>query len=303
MNNSYRNQAALLIRVIPEIALEKRFALHGGTAINMFVRNMPRLSVDIDLTYIPIETRELSFFSISDALNKLKIRIEKSLIGIRVQHKLETHKLLISNKDAMIKVEVSPIVRGLLGEASEISLCKKAQNSFDAFCAIQVVSKGQLYGGKICAALDRQHPRDLFDVKHLLQNEGLTQEIKEGFLFRLLSSERTIQDVLFPKYQDQQLALLKQFSGMSTEPFSYQEYIQTRETLLQLIHYSLTKEDKAFILSAKNADPDWSIYDFQSFPSIQWKQQNLAKIKKENQVKHRKLHESLRNKLENIENQ
>lgn len=303
MNNSYRNQAALLIRVIPEIALEKRFALHGGTAINMFVRDMPRLSVDIDLTYIPIETRELSFFSISDALNKLKIRIEKSLIGIRVQHKLETHKLLISNKDAMIKVEVSPIVRGLLGEASEISLCKKAQNSFDAFCAIQVVSKGQLYGGKICAALDRQHPRDLFDVKHLLQNEGLTQEIKEGFLFRLLSSERTILDVLFPKYQDQQLALLKQFSGMSTEPFSYQEYIQTRETLLQLIHYSLTKEDKAFILSAKNADPDWSIYDFQSFPSIQWKQQNLAKIKKENQVKHRKLLESLRNKLENIQNQ
>lgn len=301
MNNlSYRNQAALLIRVIPLIAMDKRFALHGGTAINMFVRDMPRLSVDIDLTYIPLENRELSFRSISDALNQLKVRLEKSLEGILVQHKVDSHKLIVSNKEAVIKVEVSPIIRGLLEEVSEIQLCEKAQNSFDAFCAIQVVSNGQLYGGKVCAALDRQHPRDLFDIKYLLQNEGFTHEIKEGFLFRLLSSERSIQDVLFPKLHDQQLALVNQFSGMSEELFSYDEYAQTREKLIQVVHQSLTKEDIEFILSVKNAVPNWGIYNFESFPSIQWKQQNLAKLKDTNQNKHKELYDSLRNKLESI---
>ena len=301
MNNlSYRNQAALLIRVIPLIAMDKRFALHGGTAINMFVRDMPRLSVDIDLTYIPLENRELSFRSISNALIELKERLEKSIVGIQVQHKADLHKLIISNKEAIIKVEVSPIIRGVLSEVLELALCQKAQSSFDTFCAIQVVSSGQLYGGKVCAALDRQHPRDLFDIKYLLQTEGFTQEIKEGFLFRLLSSERSIQDVLFPKLHNQQLALVNQFTGMSEELFSYDEYVQTREKLIQVVHHSLTKEDIEFILSVKNAIPNWAIYNFESFPSIQWKQLNLANLKDTNPNKHKKLYDSLRNKLESI---
>jgi len=200
-NNNYHKQVALLIKVIPEIALEPRFALHGGTAINLFDRDMPRLSVDIDLTYIPIEDRETSFTNISVALTNIKSSIEKRLQGSRVEHKVELHKLLVSYNDAMIKIEVSQIVRGTLGAVTEKILCKKAQEKFDTFCSINVVPKGQLYGGKVCAAMDRQHPRDIFDVKQLLQREGFTQEIKEGFLFRLLSSDRSIQDVLFPNYK------------------------------------------------------------------------------------------------------
>lgn len=51
MNDKYNHQVRLLLAVLPEIAKEHCFALHGGTAINLFIRNMPRLSVDIDLTY------------------------------------------------------------------------------------------------------------------------------------------------------------------------------------------------------------------------------------------------------------
>ena len=171
-NHHYHKQVALLISVIPEIALDLRFALHGGTAINLFHRDMPRLSVDIDLTYIPIEDRETSFTNISVALTNIKSSIEKRLQGSSVEHKAELHKLLISNNDAMIKIEVSQIVRGLLGSVTEKILCEKAQNIFDTFCSINVLSNGQLYGGKVCAAMDRQHPRDIFDVKQLLQEEG-----------------------------------------------------------------------------------------------------------------------------------
>ena len=61
MNNSpYFKQAQLMLRVIPHVAAETCFALKGGTAINLFLRDMPRLSVDIDLTYLPLEPRPLA---------------------------------------------------------------------------------------------------------------------------------------------------------------------------------------------------------------------------------------------------
>jgi predicted nucleotidyltransferase component of viral defense system len=299
-NNNYHKQVALLISVIPEIALESRFALHGGTAINLFDRDMPRLSVDIDLTYISIEDRVTSFKNIAEALIKIKSNIEKRLQGSRVEHKMELHKLLVSHNDAMIKIEVSQIVRGLLGAVTEKILCKKAQEQFDTFCSINIVSNGQLYGGKVCAAMDRQHPRDIFDVKQLLLKEGFTKEIKEGFLFRLLSTDRSIQDVLFPNLQDQQLAMTNQFAGMSEEQFNYEEYEFIRETMVKTVQASITEEDKLFILGYKNCKPDWLIYNFEAYPSIKWKQQNLEKIKTTNPAKHKELYDSLKRKLDTI---
>ena len=299
-NNNYHKQVALLIKVIPEIALEPRFALHGGTAINLFDRDMPRLSVDIDLTYIPIEDRETSFTNISVALTNIKSSIEKRLQGSRVEHKVELHKLLVSYNDAMIKIEVSQIVRGTLGAVTEKILCKKAQEKFDTFCSINVVPKGQLYGGKVCAAMDRQHPRDIFDVKQLLQREGFTQEIKEGFLFRLLSSDRSIQDVLFPNLQDQRLAMTNQFAGMSEEQFTYEEYEFVRETMVKTVQASITEADKLFILGFKDVIPNWAIYSFEKYPSIKWKLQNLEKIITTNPAKHKELYDSLKRKLDGI---
>ena len=298
--SNYQKQVALLIRVIPEIALDTRFALHGGTAINLFDRDMPRLSVDIDLTYIPIEDRETSFNNISAALIKIKERIENRLQGSRVEHKVDNHKLLVSYDEAMIKIEVSQIVRGLLGAVTEKILCEKAQIKYDAFCAINIVSNGQLYGGKICAAMDRQHPRDIFDVKQLLKDEGFNKEVKEGFLFRLLSADRSIQDVLFPNLQEHRLAMMNQFTGMSDELFTYEEYEQVRETMVKKVQGSLTAEDKFFILAFKNGSPDWSIYNFESYPSIQWKLLNLEKIKSSNSSKHKELYDSLKRKLDAI---
>jgi len=299
-NNNYQKQVALLIKVIPEIALEHRFALHGGTAINLFDRDMPRLSVDIDLTYIPIEDRETSFTNISVALTNIKSSIEKRLQGSRVEHKVELHKLLVSHNDALIKIEVSQIVRGTLGAVTEKILCKKAQEKFDTFGSINVVPKGQLYGGKVCAAMDRQQTRDIFDVKQLLQREGFTQEIKEGFLFRLLSSDRSIQDVLFPNLQDQRLAMTNQFAGMSEEQFTYEEYEFVRETMVKTVQASITEADKLFILGFKDIIPDWSIYNFETYPSIKWKLQNLEKIKTTNPAKHKELYDSLKKKLDGI---
>ena len=283
--------------VLPEVAKEKSFALHGGTAINLFVREMPRLSVDIDLTYIPIEDREITLANIGTALAKIKTRIEKVVPDVRVIDRSERGKLQISEAGTVIKLEVNLVGRGTLADPVEMPLCLRAQEEFEVFCSIQTVPFEQLYGGKICAALDRQHPRDIFDVKHLLETEGFSQKIKKGFFLCLLGSDRPIHEIISPNLQDQRATLENHFIGMSNEDFSYEEFETVRRRLIDTIHKSLTKEDKEFLLSVKNLEPDWSIYDFSHFPAIIWKLQNLQRLKENNPEKHFQQSENLKKKL------
>ncbi len=278
-NQGYKDQVSLLLSVLPEVAKEETLAMHGGTAINLFVREMPRVSVDIDLTYIPIEDRDTSLLSIAAALERIKTRIEKLDSEIKVIHKTEHSKLLISRGKAIVKVEVNQIMRGVISTPTLMPLCKTAQNEFEAYCEMSAVPIGQLLGGKICAALDRQHPRDLFDVKHILQNEGFTKEIKAGLLYALLSSVRPLLELLDPHFQDQLNAMENQFDGMTEEAFTYEDFEATRIQLVETIHEKLSEEDRGFLLSFNRLEPDWAIYNFQHFPSVRWKLQNLQKLR------------------------
>ena len=172
--------------------------------------------------------------------------------------------------------------RGLLGDSKKEPLCEAAQEQFDAFCVMPLVPLAQLYGGKLCAALDRQHPRDLFDVKLLLENEGFTDEIKQGFILGLVSSNRPTHEMLDPHLLDQRTAFENQFEGMTTIEFSYDDYGATRLQLIETVRDSLSDDDKAFLLSLNRLVPDWSIYEYQNFPSVKWKLLNLQKFKNDN---------------------
>jgi predicted nucleotidyltransferase component of viral defense system len=295
---SYKNQVALLLKVLPEVAKEECFALHGGTAINLFVRNMPRLSVDIDLTYIPLEGRTESFEHINTALKNIEERIRKVDSSIKIVPQEAKLKLQIQDTKALIKVEVNQGIRGLIGDIEKRELCEKTEEQFDAFCLVPCVPLNQLYGGKICAALDRQHPRDLFDVKYLLENEGFTEDIKTGFLFCLLSSKRPIIEMLYPSLINQEQAYKNQFVGMTEDEFSYEDFESTRTALIETIHNELTTTDKQFIVSFENATPDWELYNFADFPAVKWKLQNLAKLKSSNPDKHNEGIEKLKLKLD-----
>jgi predicted nucleotidyltransferase component of viral defense system len=297
MFETYRKKVELLIKVIPLINEAGCFALHGGTAINLFVRNMPRLSVDIDLTYVPVEDRETSLHKISEALILIKGRIEALIPSVRIQHRQDAGKLLITYQGLEVKLEVNLVGRGVIGEVKELPLCWKAQSDFEAFVSVPVVPLAQLYGGKICAALDRQHPRDLFDVKYLLDNDGFSDDIRRGLIYCLLGSDRPIHEIIMPHFQDQRSALVNQFSGMSDEDFTYEEYETVRARLVSLVQQNLTDTDKAFLLSFKLAEPDWTIYNFEKFPSIQWKLKNLNTLKKHNPAKHQQQYDLLLGKL------
>ncbi len=282
MNSAYKKQVQLLLDVLPEVAKEECFAIHGGTAINLFVRDMPRLSVDIDLTYVEITNRKETLDGINSGLVRIKERIEGLRPSIQVQHKANVCKLQLNEHGVLIKIEVNMVGRGLLGEVSKATLCETAQRQFDAFCVMPLVPMAQLYGGKLCAALDRQHPRDLFDVKLLFDNEGFTDEIKKGFLFGLVSSNRPTHEMLAPNLLDQRVAFDNQFEGMSAIEFSYDDYEATRIQLVETVKANLNDSDKAFLLSLNRLAPDWSIYDYQDFPSVKWKLLNLEKFKRDN---------------------
>ena len=293
----YRDQVALLIQIIPEIEKVPVFALHGGTAINLFIRDMPRLSVDIDLTYINTEARETAMLNIREGLATIQKNIEQNIPGVKVNFLEEQLKIQISKGGAVVKIEVNQGIRGVMDNLKELILCERAQEDFDAFCSIQGVPLGQLYGGKICAALDRQHPRDLFDVHYMLENEGITNSIKEGFLFTLLSSGRSMHDILFPNKIDQRATFENQFKGMTLKSFTYSDFELTRDRLLTSLHDSLTKEDREFIVAFKNATPNWDYLDFKKFPAVQWKLENLLALKASNTKKHEKLVSRLQKRL------
>jgi len=296
-SKGYQDQVRLLLSVLPEVAKEACFALHGGTAINLFVRDMPRLSVDIDLTYVPIQDRQTSFAEIRAALQRIKDRVESVLAGVRIELRDDILKLLISHDGAKIKLEVNQVGRGVLSPPVTMALCETAQEMFDVFCAVPMVPLGQLYGGKICAALDRQHPRDIFDVRYLLDNEGFSDQIREGFILMLVSSNRPLHEVLFPNLIDQRDAMANQFDGMTAEEFSYDDFEATRDELISVVRNGLSELDKAFLLSLKSGQPDWSIYDFQRFPAVQFKLQNLEKLKKTNPQKHAEQYQVLAEEL------
>lgn len=292
INQSYINQADLLLQVIPHIASEKTFALKGGTAINLFLRNMPRLSVDIDLTYMPFDNRETALTNISDSLGRIRERITKSIPGTTVNnHTTEGSdvKLFVQSQNAQIKIEVNTTTRGHLHPVRLLQVNDTVQERFKKFAAIQVVSEADLYGGKICAALDRQHPRDLFDVYLLFQESGYNEDVKNGFIQALVSHNRTMHEVLHPHLLDQRSAFKKQFQGMSDIPFTYEDFENTREELIETVNSSLTDPDRSFLLSYKRGNPDWDLFPvarLKDMPAVQWKLLNIRNLMKSNPEKH-----------------
>jgi hypothetical protein len=253
---------------------------------------MPRLSVDIDLTYLPFDNRKDALKNIQDGLNRIKADLEKNIPGFKV-HSVPLSegsdvKLNCQYKNAQIKIEVNTITRGNVFPTELMQVVESVQKEFGKFAAIDVVSQAELYGGKICAAVDRQHPRDVFDIKLLLDKEGITDDIWQGFLVGLISHYKPISELLSPVLKDQKSAFNNQFSGMTTEIFSYDDYEQTRNVLIKTIQERLTKNDKNFLLSFESGEPNWSLLPFNNakdLPAVKWKSQNIQKLKASNPKK------------------
>ncbi len=302
VDEGYRRQVALLVKAVPLVAAETAFALKGGTAINLFLRDMPRLSVDIDLTYIPVADRASSLKEIDAAMRRIAKEIERGVPGARVSasatkgEKCVT-KLIVRADDAQIKIEVTPVLRGCVYEPAVRSVSARVEEEF-GFAEMPVVSFADLYAGKIVAALDRQHPRDLFDVRDLLSHEGIDDNLRKAFIIYLLSHQRPMAEVLAPTRLNISAEYNRGFEGMVDKPVPLDQLLQAREDLIREIVGKMPEQHRRFLISVKCGEPDWGLLDLpgaKDLPAVRWKLENLAKLSAD---KRKQLLSGLREALE-----
>lgn len=142
-----------MLRAIPPVAAEACFALKGGTAINLFVRDMPRLSVDIDLAYLPVdEPRDTALKKSSEALGRIAAAIKKTIPGARVQESRaqksdRVTRLIVVRGQTRIKIEPNEVIRGSVFPVEERELTRRAEDIFKRSVTARTLSVADLYGG------------------------------------------------------------------------------------------------------------------------------------------------------------
>lgn len=295
MEKKYFDQVDLLVKCLPIIATEKCFAIKGGTAINLFYLNMPRLSVDLDLVYLPIENRDDTYKNIRSALERVANKLKNMGYIVKSNQKSE-EKLICSNGIANIKIEPNYTLRGFVYGPKNMPLCVKAQNIF-GYTEANIISESELWGGKICAALDRQHPRDLFDIKNLFATTGITEDIKQGFISLLLGGNRPLHEMLNPNFQMQEETIKTEFDGMSEQTFTFEDAREIFHKLVKEINSVLVNEDKKLLLDFVQLKADlsrYSIPNLDKLPGIQWKIKNLEKLRNTNKEKFQEQYEKLK---------
>ena len=287
----YKDQVHLLLDILPIVAKRRCFALKGGTALNLFIWNMPRLSVDIDLVYLPINSRDEAFKDIAANLENIRDDLE-NILKLKVIS-TENSKLICSKNGVIVKVEVNTVIRGSVFEPNDLVVVEKVQDDFEKFASMPVLDKYEIYGSKICAALDRQHPRDIFDISKIINEGGgrLNDQIKKAFIFYLLSHNRPINEMLCSRINDKRDDFQNQFEGMTKEGFSYDSFLNISNLLREKIKGLFNEKDKEFILGFKNNKPDWGLFekDISQYPSIKWKLANINNLIDQNPRKHQEM--------------
>jgi hypothetical protein len=211
-----------------------------------------------------------------------------------IQGNSEEKKVIVSNRVASIKIEPNYTVRGCLYTPMIQPICSKAEREY-GYAEMQIISPAELYGGKICAALDRQHPRDLFDVQGLFSTAKQDLNLIDGFLAMLLGHNKPVHELLNPKPKDQAEVFEKEFFGMTDTNFSYQDHIYIFGELVQFVKEEIVPY-KSFLLDFISLRPDFpalGIPNLDRMPAIRWKLQNLEKLKKSNPGKFDEQYEKL----------
>ena len=288
MNQQYVDTVRLLLTVAPEVFRPPRFALKGGTALNLFAHDMPRLSVDIDVVFTDHTlNREDALRAIAADLRAVKSAI--SALGFRAHLPTakggENVKLLVEGNGQSIKVEVNFVLRGTLLPVIQRPLVPRAQELFTTDITLPVLDLPELYGGKLVAAMDRQHPRDMFDVFQMLERFGWRLSFVDCFVAYLAGHNRPVHEVLFPNSLPLESAFSNEFAGLTTDEISLSTLEQTQARLIEELPRALTSRHREFLISLVTAEPAWDLMPFanlQQLPAPQWKLINLRKLKKSN---------------------
>lgn len=291
VNQIYLDTARLLTQVAPLVFADNVFALKGGTAINLFVRDMPRLSVDLDLVFVDhLLDREGALGSINEAIRSSVDRLRKRGFQTHSATAVDAGetKLFVRRGPLEVKVEVNFVLRGTVHPVRTATLTPKASEALLADLELPVVSLEDLYGGKLVAAMDRQHPRDLFDVMQLFLHEGITPGIRRSFVVYLASHNRPIHEVLFPTLRDISEDFERTFRGMTADPVEISTLLSARDRMISELQSRLDADEREFLRSLARNEPNWDllgIEHLEQLPGIRWKLTNLEMLANSNPKK------------------
>lgn len=303
MDKAYLDTVRLLLESAPAIFETPNFAMKGGTAINLFIEDLPRLSVDIDVVYTDHKTgRDVALKAISTGLDDARKRLASGGIEAEVSATKDGDeiKLFVRRGRNLVKVEVNHVFRGTVLPVKSQRLSAETRKLFTTELSAPVLAAPELYGSKLVAAMDRQHPRDLFDVHGLFARDGLTSDVVECFVCYLAGHNRPVHEVLFSRDQDMASAFQNEFVGLTRNPVDLTTLQQVRRKLKQDLPVALTTNQRQFLLSLVLAEPNWQLMKcphLSELPALRWKLQNLTKLKKSNPKKFAQQAEELRARL------
>lgn len=306
MTPIYENTVRLLLRIAPTVFKSGKFALKGGTAINLFIREMPRLSVDLDLVFVDYTlSRAEAFEEITAAINAMAADLKRQRFEcvVRGTGEVDAKIFIRGDEGILVKVEINHVMRGTITPTVNASITQAVQDKFRMNVTLPMLSHEEVYASKLVAALDRQHPRDLFDVHQLIMNEGISDETIKIFVAYLAGHNRPVHEVIFGNIIDIEDEYIRNFVGMTVEEVPLQVLLDTRTELVRGVHGRLTQDQKDFLVSLTRAEPQWDLIDIphlQDMPAIRWKLQNLNKLKASNEVKFNAQIKELEDGLANI---
>jgi predicted nucleotidyltransferase component of viral defense system len=279
----YTDRVRLLVEILPVLAQEPRFALKGGTAINLFEHDLPRLSVDIDLAWLPVHDYAEDAKLITEALGRLADVLHTRPLQLQVQlsagEGAGATRLVASRGRARVQIETTPVMRGTVHPVRNMVVRPKVEEAF-GFAEAQVLGFADLYAGKLAAALSRQHPRDIFDVGLLLEDERADQVLWRTFLVYLTCSPKPAWEMLGPRVPANFAVIFEaHFKGMTAEPIEAEVLLDIHERLLARVSGWLDEPSCAFLRSIEDERPDFDLIGLPhaaDLPAVRRKLHNLA---------------------------
>ena len=281
MDKNYADTVRLLLAVTPEVFANDIFAMKGGTAINLFVQDMPRLSVDIDVVYRPWQVaRDDALKAINGELAAIAQRVQPLGMQTRLVHAkdLGDTKLIVENDTSQVKIEVNVVFRGTVLPVERRALSAKTSDLFGVEFDAPILARDELYAGKLVAALDRQHPRDLFDVWQLYESGGLSDGMAECFVIYLAGHNRPPHEVLFGNDKDIAAEYERAFVGMTEVHCALETLLAARARMRHELPQRLSANHRRFLSGLVRAEPDWSLLQCPhaaELPALRWKLANL----------------------------
>ncbi len=300
IDRAFIDATTLLLQIVPRVFATDRLALKGGTAINLYLDDAPRLSVDLDLVFTQLGlSREDALAAISDEMRRIAVALSADGLEVRpvVTADIGETGLVVSDGSTQVKVETNTVFRGTLLPPVVRSLSAGAAQWLSMDAPAPVLDRSEVFAGKFMAALDRQHPRDLYDVWRLYEGGPIEPGMISAFVIYLCGHNRPAHEVLDSperlSAEDYERALVGMIRG-DVPPLA--ALLASRAQLRRDIVQGISESDRAFIAGFFAGEPDWSLLPYPhagELPALAWKLRNLETLRSKRPDEFDRQHASL----------